>query len=187
MEEKSHVLKVLKKVNSALTNQDYVKVKQLSEEILHSSSIHQDPDIISVAVIIYSLSKLIERDSYKQEKNWQGFYSSYIKALNNSIEALEKDNIQAFRTEISFIRELIEKLSGRLKKYIEDVFRRAKINKASRLYEHGISMEKTAKILGVSLWELAEYSGKTGVADVNLSVTMSIKDRIKIVEEIFRK
>ena len=47
-------------------------------------------------------------------------------------------------------------------------------------------MEKTAKILGITLWELAEYSGRTGVGNVNLGVTMQLNDRIKLAEEIFR-
>ena len=46
-------------------------------------------------------------------------------------------------------------------------------------------MEKTSKLLGITLWELAEYAGQTGIADVNLGVTMPIKQRIKLAEEIF--
>jgi hypothetical protein len=46
-------------------------------------------------------------------------------------------------------------------------------------------MQKTAKILGISLWELSEYTGKTGIANVNLAVTIPIKKRIKFAEEIF--
>jgi len=101
------------------------------------------------------------------------------------IKALEKNNIDLFRNEVNMNRKLIQQLSGNLKKNIDYVFRKAKINKASRIYEHGISMEKTAKILGISIWELAEYAGKTGVGDVNLAVTMPIRNRIKLAEEIF--
>jgi hypothetical protein len=102
------------------------------------------------------------------------------------ITALKRNDIKTFRDEVDTNRNLIQNLSGDLKHYISDVFRRAKVNKASRIYEHGISMEKTAKILGISLWELAEYAGRTRVGDVNLSVTLPIKQRIKYVEEIFR-
>lgn len=47
-------------------------------------------------------------------------------------------------------------------------------------------MEQTAKLLGITIWELAEYAGQTGISDVNLSVTLPIKQRIKQAEEIFR-
>ncbi len=186
MEEKEHILNVLKEVKVVLERKDYVKIKNLSNRIVHHSSIHQDPDVISVAVIIYSLSKLIERESYKEEKNWVSFYNNYLRNINDMIQALKKDDIKKFRDEVYANRRLIQSLSGNLKHYINDVFRRARVNKASRIYEHGISMEKTAKILGISLWELAEYAGRTRIGDINLSVTLPIKQRIKYVEEIFK-
>jgi len=187
MEEKEHVLNVLKRVRIAFKNSDYVEIKNLSDNVIHGCSIDQDPDCIAVAVVIYSLSKLIERESYKTEKQWPKFFKEYLKNIDDAIAALEKDDIETFRDEIIQIRELIQNLSGDLKKSIDYVFRKAQINKASRIYEHGISMEKTAKILGISIWELAEYAGKTGIGDVNLGITMPIKQRIKQAEEVFRR
>ena len=187
MEEKRHILKVLEQVKTALEGKNYVKIKNLSNTVVHHSSVHQDPDVIAVAVIIYSLSKLIEREDYKEEKNWASFYKGYLKNISDMIKALKVNNIDRFREEVDSNRKLIQNLSGDLKIYITDVFRRAKVNKASRIYEHGISMEKTAKILGVSLWELAEYAGQTRIADQSWSVTMPVKDRIKLAMEIFKK
>ena len=186
MEERGHILNVLQKVKIALEKKEYIKIKNLSNEIIHNSTINQDPDIISVAVIIYALSKLIERETYKNYKNWPNFYKNYIRGINNLIKYLKKDDISSFRKEIGLIRLSIQKLSGNLKIFLTDVFKKAEINKASRIYEHGISMEKTAKILGITVWELAEYAGKTRIGDINLAVTMPIKQRIKIAEEIFK-
>ena len=185
MEEVKEILRILKEVKTSLNQKDYLKIKNLSEEIIHHSSIHQNPDSMMIAVIVYSLSKLIERESYKSYKNWQKFYDSYIQGIDNCIKALEKNNFGKFNAELTNIRKLMENLSGNLKVYIGHVFRKAKINKASRIYEKGISMGKTAEILGIGIWELAEYSGKTDVGDVDLSITMPIKKRIKIAEEIF--
>ena len=186
MEESQHILHVLKETKNALKNRNYLTIKNLSNEVVHNSSIHQDPDVISVAVIVYSLSKLIERESYKEYANWPRFYKNFLRGIDILIRSLERDNLKQFREEIHFVTRLIDSLSGNLKIYMRDVFRKAKINKASKIYEHGISMETTAKILGISIWELAEYAGQTRVGDVNLSVTMPIKERIKIAEEIFQ-
>ena len=79
VKEKGHILKVLEQIKLALESKDYIKIKHLSNKIIHHSSIHQDPDIISVAVIIYSLSKLLERKDYRKEKNWPTFYSNFLK------------------------------------------------------------------------------------------------------------
>jgi len=164
-----------------------MKLKELSNQTIHTSSIHQDPDNVAIAVIVYSLSKIIERKKYTYYEEWPVFYKSYVKSIDNAIHDLEEDDIEGFREHINKIRREIGKLSGRFKKYIQDVFRKAEINKASRIYEHGISMQQTAKLLGISIWELAEYAGQTGISDVDLSITLPIKQRIKQAEEMFEK
>lgn len=185
IDERCHLFSVLKKVLLALETKNYVEIKKLSDNIIHSASIDQDPDVISVAVIIYSLSKLIERESYRDYKSWPRFYRNYVGGIKDMINALEKDNIEEFRRQVNLIRGDINQISGDLKIFISDVFRRARINKASKIYEHGISMETTAKILGISVWELAEYAGRTRIGDINLAVTMPIKQRIKLAERVF--
>ena len=74
-----------------------------------------------------------------------------------------------------------------MKKYIQDVFRKASINKASKLYEHGISMEKTAKLLGITMFELANYAGqKEEISEAPIVRGIDIKSRIKLAMDIFK-
>ena len=186
IEEPQHILKVLKETKEAVGREDSVKLKELSNQTIHSASIHQDADCIMIAVIIYSLSKIIERTNYKEYPGFKEFLNSFLEHLEHAISSLKQNNEKRFRKELRSIRANISKMSGSFKKHIQDVFRKAEINKASRIYEHGISMEKTARLLGISLWELAEYAGQTGIADVNLSITMPVKKRIKIAEEVFK-
>ena len=186
IKERDNLLWILKETKNAVKKNDVVKIKELSNHTLHTSSIQQDSDSVAVAVIIYALSKIIERRKYTYYKEWPSFYKNYLKGIEKAIQDLQKNDAENFREDIKKIRDEIGKLSGNFKKYIQDVFRKAEINKASRIYEHGISMEKTAKLLGITMWELAEYAGQTGVSDVNLTVTMPIKKRIKQAEEIFK-
>jgi len=46
-------------------------------------------------------------------------------------------------------------------------------------------MEATAKLLGISLWELAEYTGQTSISDMNQGKTLDVKKRIKSAMEFF--
>ncbi len=186
MQEKKHILRILVESREAVEREDVVKLKDLSNQTIHSASIHKDIDSVAIAIIIYSLSKIIERKNYRHYKDWKRFFNHFLKHLDNAILGLEEDNLRKFRSELEGVREDIEKLSPHFKKHIKDVFRRSSINKASRIYEHGISMEHTAKLLGITMWELAEYAGKTGIGDVNLSVTLDVNRRIKLVEELFK-
>ncbi|MAG02474.1 hypothetical protein CMI42_03995 [Candidatus Pacearchaeota archaeon] len=183
MEESAHILNILRKVKKSLQERDYIRLKILSDKVIEHVSVHQDSDLLSVTVIIYALSKLIERESYKKEKNWDRFYKGFLMNINEMIKALEREDMGGFRDEIKQNSKLLQGLTGRLKLYLSDVFRKARINKASKVYDQGISMERTARLLGVSIWEVSEYAGHK--PDVNLAVTMPIRERVKLAEEIF--
>ena len=185
MQEKENVIEILEKAKKAIRESDVIEIKNLSNRTMHTSSIYQDPDNINIAVILYALSKIIERTHYRDLPGWSKFEKTYTSAIDNSLIALKRNDIEVYRDQIDQIKDEIKNLSGHLKTYIEQVFKKAQINKASRIYEHGISLEKTAKILGVSLWELNSYVGQTGIAEVNLTYTLDIKQRLKNAEEIF--
>lgn len=186
MKEGDNILRVLKETLKAIKEDNPGPLKELSDQTLHSASTG-DPDNIAVAVVVYSLGKILSRPDYRTLKGWPTFQKTMIASLKSSINDLENGNEEKFRDDFVFIRKAINKLSGKLKKYIEDVFQKAEIAKASRIYEHGISMGKTAKMLGVSMYDLQNYTGQTGISDVQLNKTINAKTRIKMLEDLFRK
>lgn len=186
MQEKDNILRIFEETKEAIKRQDSAKIKSLSNQTINTASLTHDPDNIAVAIVIYSLSKILERDNYKVLPGWNNFYNLYIKSIDNIISSLKENDDKKVRENLRLIRQAIGKLSGKLKEYIQDLFRKAKINKASKIYEHGISMEKTAELLGISLFELANYAGQTGVSDVPEGKTLDVKSRIKIALELFK-
>ncbi len=187
MQEKENVMRILQEAKDAIKNNDSFKLKELSDQTIHTASISQDPDNIALAVAIYSLSKIVERRKYQEFLGWNVFYKSIISAFDDSLNAIKKKDDKKLRESLALTEKTISKLSGALKIYIQDVFRKAQINKASKIYEHGISMEKTAHLLGVSLYELASYAGqKPETYEVSLTKTMDIKSRIKLAEDMFK-
>lgn len=183
MKEKEHIIDVLENVKRALKERDARLLKELSNQTIHAASVYQDPDNIALAVIIYMLSKIIERRRYLN-KDVEELIETYKKCISNSIIALKKNNEVICRTEIRNIVDAVNKFSGSLKEEIKDVLMKAKINKASKIYEHGISMRQTADLLGISVWELAEYAGKKQ-EKTNLIISRGEKERIKIAIDMF--
>jgi len=187
MEERDNVLRILRETKTAIEKEDIVSLKELSNQTIHTASISQDTDNIAVAVIVYAISKILERKNFRDYKQYPVFYKTLKLCISRAIDALEKDQIDYFRNQLKCLRKDISGLTGNFKKHIQEVFKRAEINKASRIYEHGISMQQTARLLGISIWELAEYTGQTGISDVNLNITMPEKARIKQALKIFEK
>jgi len=186
MKEEENILRILKETRTAIENNDSYKIKNLSNQTVNTSSRTQDLDNIAVAVIVYSLSKIVERQDYKQLPGWNPFYKKVLLYLEKSIQDIENKNFEKFREDFKTIRGSIENLSGKLKKYIKEVLRGAEINKASRIYEHGISMEQTANLLGITLYELADYVGKTGIPNAPENRTKNTSERIELAMEMFK-
>jgi len=185
MQEKEHILDLLKEVKEYFKKEEIVKLKELSDQTLHSASVNQDKISIALAVMVYSLGKILERTNYREYPSWNQFIRNFIRNIDLAREMLERNNEKMFEKHINAIELLIDKLTGNLKNHIRDVFEKAKINKASRIYEHGISMEKTARLLGISIFDLADYAGKTGIPDIDLNKTLPVEKRIKYAMEIF--
>lgn len=185
MKERENILRILEETKEAIKIENTARIKELSNQTTNTASLTQDPDNIAVAVMVYSISKIMERKDYRSLEGWESFYRILTTSLDRAIEDVRKDDERGFRSDFEMIRKAINKLSGKLKKYIQEVFRSAEINKASRLYEHGISLEQTAKLLGVTMYELADYAGKTGIGDVPVSQTMDSRARVKLAMEMF--
>ena len=186
MQERENILRIFEETREAFSRGDSAAIKNLSNQTNNTASLTQDPDNIATAVIIYSLSKIIEKQDHKDFSGWNKFYDVYIDCIDKVINALKRGDDEAFRKHVKMLRDAIEKLSGRLKIYIQDVFRKASINKASKIYEHGISMEKTAGLLGITMFELAGYAGQKDLTDSPRIKTIDVRARIKLAEDFFR-
>ena len=184
MQEKENILRIFEETKEAIKKNDTFKINQLSDQTNNTASITQDSDNITVAVIVYSIGKIIEREAYQSYPGWKKFYKNMLVYIDKEIDALKKNDEKEISETLKLIRGEIENLSGKLKIYISDVFRKAQINKASKIYEHGISLEKTAKLLGITMFELAGYAGQKEL-DSPERKDKSLKQRIKLATDIF--
>lgn len=172
---------------TSMKNLDSATLKELSDKTIHNSCKIQDDSNITIAILIYTLSKLIERADYKKIKNWNGLIAKLESNFSLAIDALSKKKFEAYKKYIEQARKSLESHSVNLKPYIRDVLQKASINKGSKVYEHGISMERTAQILGISQWELSDYIGQKSLQDIKQNQTLDIKKRAKMALEFFNK
>lgn len=182
---KENIFHVLAESIKAIKENDIINLKELSNHTIHDASTLQDEYSISVAVIIYSIAKIFERTRYKKYKEWDFFHKNVVSYLENAKKALDKNEIVEFEHNIHSILQSIDKLGKKFRKYVIEVINRAKISKASRLHEHGLSAGRTAELLGINEWELMEYVGETGISDVEQNTTKSEKERLKMARVMF--
>ena len=185
MQEIENILRILKETKRLIQEDNPYELKTLSNQTIHSATITQDGDNIIVAVLVYSLGKVMERSHYRKMEGWKELYKVVMTNLELAIKALEKSDVKNARIYLGRIRNSLNKVSDNLSRYIRDVFAKAEINKAFKLYEHGLSSEATAELLGVSLWDMASYIGQSNIGDAKFSISMPVAKRVKIAEDIF--
>ena len=142
---KEDILAIISKTIEILRKKeekDIVELKELSNHTIHDSSIFQDTDSISIAILIYSLSKVIERQFGELD------FKPILNLLNSAFNCLKKENTADYRKAIKGLFSLISRIDTKLKLYIEEVIKQAQVKKGSQIYRHGISIERTAEILG---------------------------------------
>ena len=185
MEEASHVISVLTRARQSLEQEDTKELKNLSDQTIHSASVYQHTDYILIATIIYALSKIIERKDQLNLKNWQQFIREINNLLSLAISSIQRNKQSQFIKFLTKIKRYIENSSPDLKHMIEEVIRKAQINKASKIYEHGISLAKTTKLLGITPWELSEYVGEKENPQTRLNKTIDVKVRAELAMRFF--
>ena len=185
MQEEENILRIFEGAKKAILKNDTAELKGLSDQTNNTASRTHDPDNIAVAVIIYSIGKILEREQYRNYPGWKKFYNNLLVYIDKEINALKKNNEKEISETLKLIRGTIDNLSGKLGLYISDVFRKAEINKASKIYEHGISLEKTAKLLGITMFELAGYAGQKQDFASPEEKAKSVRNRIKLAMGMF--
>lgn len=187
MKEVGNILRILREAKDFVEEDRFNELKALSNQTIHSAAISQDGDNLIVAVLIYSLGKVMERPHYREMEGWDEFYGALIGHLDGAIVALIENDVDEARFHLGAIRNSLNEIEGDLGFWIKDVFRKAEINKAFKLYEHGLSVEATAELLGVSLWDMASYIGQSHVGDSKFGICMSEVERVKMLEAFFEE
>jgi len=159
-------------------DRDVADLRELSNHTIHNASIFQDEDSVSIAVLIYSLSKVIERREGKLA------YSSILTLLKDAIKNLESGDIDRYRKVIRKIFDFIYGIDAKLKFYIEHVINQAQIKKGSKVYAHGVSLARASEILGISQWELMFYIGKTRLTDIRGGI--DVRERLNYTRGLFK-
>ena len=173
---KEDIIKIIDSALISLKEKHSMNLSEISNNTIHNASIFQDQDSITIAVIMYALSKIINRMSKIEPNIINQLTSSRDSLINNHVERYEQ-----------MIKNIIDTISGfdeKLNLYIQKVINEAEIKKGSKLYEHGISLARTADLLGITQWELMKYVGHTKIAD-GFKDEIDVKDRLNYTRQLF--
>ena len=175
---KKDIINVLEKVIHAVKINDFVELVELSNHVIHDASIFQDDDSLSFAILVYSLSKTIQHCCEQGIATQQ-----FQETLKEAYQFLTANDEEAYASRIHNLFTAIQTTDNKLKLYIEEVINKAKIKKGSEIHRHGVSIARTAEILGIPQWELLNYIGKTLIPE--MTADENVKERLKHARALF--
>lgn len=173
------ILNTLQDVIRAIKDQDFVKLRELSNHTIHDASIFQEDDPLALAVLVYALSKVYQRCVERNKS-----CPVVLPALERAREVLAQDDEDSYRTVIKNLLREVGEMDTQMKLYIQEVIENARIKKGSKIHEHGISIARTAELLGVSQWELQSYIGQQ--QEENHYDGVRIEDRVGFTRQMFK-
>ena len=173
---KEDLINILTNAIEILKKGDNFKLKKLSNHTIHNASIFQDKDSVSIAVIIYSLSKILERGKPDP--------TEIINLMQQGTDYLKKGDAESYKAIVKELFRFVSLVDTKLKLYIDEVIKQAEIKKGSKIYDHGVSMGQAASVLGISQWELMNYVGKTRIIDAGFE-RPDVIEKIKFTRGLF--
>ncbi len=182
------LLETLKEIKKALTLKDAEELKELSDHTIHCSTLHHEKRAIYIAMITYSLSKIIEKGELqrKHSEELEDFINGMIENFGALIDFLEKRDFAKFENAIKNMLKDISEFDASFGKYVEDVLEFSKIQKGTKIYEHGLSLSSVAEMIGVSKWDLMKKIGETKVHEEIKPLT-NVKERFEKLKKLLEK
>ncbi len=174
---KDDIVALLKESLDAIRNSNFGLLNEISSHTVHNSSVFQDHDSTSVAVLIYALSKVLPRASVDVKRLVE-------EKISSCVAELEKDNMESYRQCLKEVMEVIQATKEDIKQYFNEVLSSSEIKKASAIYYHGISIGRAAEILGSNRWELMNYVGKTRMNEETIA-GITVEKRLAYARKLF--
>ena len=183
---RSDILKVLYSSLELLEKKDFAKLKLLSDRVIHNASIYQDENSIEVATMIYSLSKILEKEKIKKlhPKEYNKLFVSSRENIKQMITFAENLNFKEFEKKLKATLKAIHVLDESYGDYIEWAITHAKTKKARNIYEHGVSLGRVSELLGVPEWEVMRYAAETKFFEREELKTLTPSKRLEKIKKL---
>lgn len=177
---------VLEHVVHGIETNNSQEIKEWSNHIIHNAGIFQDTHSIRTGIIVYALSKIHEKFKFKNDAVWSRFWTEILTNSKNMIRSIESNNISEVEKGFRIITRAIDKADKKFSLYVQDVLEEAKVKKAGKAYEHGLSLGVVAELMGISKWDAMQYLGHTKSENKEF-VTEHIDERFSYTKKIMKK
>jgi hypothetical protein len=160
----------------AFVNKNPKRLRRIHHKLLREARLSQDHKFFDVAVISYVLSKVVTKTRF-----WVPRLAAERKKVEHTLQALMRDG-EHWEEHVRKLKEAVVNLDDKDRRYLLDVWEKAKVKVAATLHSQGLSLSRAVQYTGTTKQELMSYIGKTMLFE-RLHDDVSLLQRLKKLEE----
>ncbi len=172
------ILKLFRKGN-------VLQLRGLSNRLIRESTIENDLAKAELGVITYALHKIETKQHFINNKKWHKIRIKINSNIQGAIFAIRKNDRELFFKKLKKIIMDINLIDSQLGHFATSIYEKAKVKQASLAYSYGLSISRSAELMGADKKELQSYIGFTTMHDEE-NEQKSIKKRLNELKEVLK-
>ena len=168
---------LIKKSLEAVEDKNSFELRRISADTLSEAAIDEHRELMLLALVDYALSKILSKIHYEDVDH--DFYSKIVTHFENAIAARKEEKIK----NLEAIEDLVIKLDEKEGNFSDNVMTKARIKKASNLYNQGFSLRRAAELTGANASDVLDYIGNSKIHEFHGSGKNA--QRLKKAREVF--
>ncbi|MBI4399121.1 hypothetical protein HY570_00075 [Candidatus Micrarchaeota archaeon] len=176
---------IINDIYDAFIDVEIRALRKISNDCITEYSIEHSYDLFLLSLISYSIAKLLEKPHYWKDKTRATLAGKADKALQRSIIFAKEKNQEGFTNSLNQVIQEMTQADVQDKRFVRDMFEKARVKAAARLYAQGISLGAASELTQIDKRDILEYAGKTMMFD-KFGKTKKMKERLRDVRRIFK-
>jgi len=177
---------VILRLNKAFVKGNPHELREVTNQSTSSFAIYQKKVWLSIALISYALSKIVEKPRYeKYASKGSKFSDSVSNCIQKAAALCKLGKVADCQTELDNVITQIQTMESRDMRFLSDLIVKGRTKVAATMYAQGLSLDTVVDLTGAERNEVLSYTGKTTVPD-RMGRTFSAKDRMAYARKLLK-
>jgi len=175
------------RLNKAFTKGSPHELREVTNQSTSNFAIYQAKIWLSLALISYTLSKIVEKPRYeKLASKGTKFSDSVSNGLQKAAALCKLGKVADCQAELDDVIQKIQTMESRDARFLSNLIVKGRTKVAATMYAQGLSLDTVVELTGAERNEVLNYSGKTTMPD-RMGRTLSASERMAYARKLVRK
>ena len=174
----------VKHLRTGFQIEDTISLKESSQECLQAAARLNDKGYANLALIGYSLNKLVGKRHIVIDKKWKSIKAQILRELDLASYSLERGKPKEFGKSLVTIIDTVSEVDQEFGRYAITMEEKGRLKMASAAYGLGLSLSQAVGLTGARKEDVQSYIGGTRMHDEE-GVTLGIAERLRRLRQMF--